>query len=121
MKKTFIIFILLFFLLIPLSITAQGEGIVKCGGEGQSMCTLNDLIGLPGVIIDWLLTIVAILAMLFITLGGIILLVSAGNPELKNTGKKILIAAIIGLVLSLGARAIINFILDTLGATTPRV
>lgn len=96
------------FLLIPIGATAQ---IVKC-----DICTLQDFIGLPGSIIDWLLKIVTALAIFFITVGGIILLISAGNPELKNLGKKTLFAAIVGLALSLGARAIINFILDTLGA-----
>ncbi len=121
MKKILIFLFLLFFLLTPINATGE-EGIVKCGtqtnakGDITNPCTLDDLLGLPWVIVDWLLTIVAVLAMFFITLGGIVLLISAGNPELKNLGKKILIAAIIGLVLALGAEAIINFILDTLGA-----
>lgn len=120
MKKILIFLFLLFFLLIPINATGE-EGIVKCGGEGQSPCTLNDLIGLPGAIVDWLLTIIVVLAIFFITLGGIVLLISAGNPELKSMGKKILFAAVIGVALAGGAKAIINFILDTLEATGPRV
>ncbi|MBU3934723.1 pilin [Patescibacteria group bacterium] len=117
MKKTFIIFFLLFFLLAPIYISAQDatpKGIVRCGGP-DNLCTLNDLLGLPKIIGTWLLNIVTALAVFFIIVGGIVLLASGGNPERKNLGKKILLAAVIGVVLAFGARAIINFILSTLG------
>jgi len=56
------------------------------------------------------------LAVLAITIGGILMLISAGNPNLLSLGKKIMYAAIIGLVLVWCSYLIINFILTTIGA-----
>ncbi|MCX6721835.1 MAG: hypothetical protein NTY04_01410, partial [Candidatus Staskawiczbacteria bacterium] len=57
------------------------------------------------------------LAIIAITIGGIILLLSAGNPNLAGLGKKILYAAIIGLALVFCSWVIINSILTILGYT----
>jgi hypothetical protein len=43
------------------------------------------------------------------------MLISAGNPNLLGSGKKVLYSGIIGLVLTLGSYAIINFILKAIG------
>ena len=55
------------------------------------------------------------LAILSIVVGGVMILLSAGNPNIQGTGKKILVSAIIGLVLVFASWAIINTVLTILG------
>lgn len=62
-----------------------------------------------------LLEIVPALAILMLTIGGLMLLFSGGNPNMVSMGKKTLLAAVIGIALSLGAAAIINLFLNALG------
>jgi hypothetical protein len=57
------------------------------------------------------------LALLALTIGGVLILISAGNANLLGTGKKIVYAAIIGLALVWGSYLIINFILTSIGYT----
>ena len=61
--------------------------------------------------------IVTSLAVIGLTVGGILLLISAGNPNLSGLGKKAIWASIIGLALAFGSYLIINFILSILGYT----
>ena len=69
-------------------------------------------------ILNW---IVVPLAVFFLVIGGIVLLTSAGKPEMQSLGKKIIFAAIIGMFLAFGAKAIINFVLKALGAIPGKV
>ena len=112
-------FVLLAINLVPMNGTLSAA-LINCGGKGQAPCTLNDLIGTNGIvqkIVDIILKqIVPALATIFLIIGGLMLLTSGGSPERVNLGKKIVFSAIIGLVLSLGAWAIIKFILTALGA-----
>ena len=55
------------------------------------------------------------LAVIALIVGGIFIMISAGNPNLLGNGKKILYAAIIGLALVWGSWLIIDFILHTIG------
>jgi len=54
------------------------------------------------------------LAIIALTIGGIIMMMSAGNPNLLGMGKKIFYSAVIGLVLVFCSYLIINFIVATL-------
>jgi len=63
-------------------------------------------------IVWWIATPLAVIA---IIIGGVMMMISAGNPNLLGTGKKILYAAIIGLVLAFGSYLIIDFILHAIG------
>jgi hypothetical protein len=57
------------------------------------------------------------LAVVALVVGGVFILISAGNPNLHGTGKKIIWAAIIGLVLVFCSYLIIGFILKMIGFT----
>ena len=123
-KKIFaasLVFSILAISLVPLSwvMAAEKTGLVTCGTKDKP-CTLDDLIGTSGIIqkiVDLILKqIVPALATVLLIIGGLILLTSAGSPERVSLGKRILFSAIIGLVLSLGAWAIIKFILQAIGA-----
>jgi hypothetical protein len=71
---------------------------------------------IPGVITYVLYYILIPASVVLLMIGGIMIMVSAGNPELAGLGKKILFATIIGMFLSFGAVLIVKFVLTTIGA-----
>lgn len=113
MKKSLLLFFLVL-VFVPIIALAQ-EGIVTCG-NGATGCTIEDFFGMLGRIYNFIVKqIAAPLAIIAITVGGILMLISAGNPNLMSLGKKIFYVAIIGLVLVLCSWLIIDFILGALG------
>lgn len=59
--------------------------------------------------------LVAPLAVLMLTIGGVLILISAGNPNLAGLGKRIIWVSIIGLALVFCSWLIISFILGAMG------
>ena len=118
MKKIFlaiVFFCLLSIIFIP--ILTEGA-LVECGNSGPSDCTLEKLGGVALKIYKIIVDDIAVpLATLAIIIGGILMMISAGNPNMMGTGKKVFWAAIIGLVLTLGSREIIKLILTALGSS----
>ncbi len=117
-KKIILSIAVLFLLLAMLAPTLIGaeekKGIVPCDGAN---CTLDMLGTMGGNIYNFIVKDIATpLAVLAIIIGGILILISAGNPNLLGIGKKVLYSAIIGLVLVWCSYLIINFILTTIGA-----
>jgi hypothetical protein len=74
--------------------------------------------GMLGGIYNFIvLDIAAPLAIIAVAVGGILMLLSAGNPGLLGKGKTILYSALVGLVLSLGSYLIIKTLLNAIGYT----
>ena len=118
-KKIFLPIItvcLLTLIFIPFFVKAD---IVNC--QGLSDCTIDKLLAMPIQVYDVILTIVTPLATLGVIIGAILIMTSAGNPNLMSKGKTIFWAAVIGLTLALGSKVIINFILQTFGNGTLKV
>ncbi|KKQ20783.1 MAG: hypothetical protein A3G45_00110 [Candidatus Staskawiczbacteria bacterium RIFCSPLOWO2_12_FULL_37_15] len=116
MKKIILFTALLSLFLFP--IFSNAAGLVPCGNPGENACTINDFFIMLGKIFNFAITmIVAPLATLMLIIGGVLILISAGNPNLAGLGKKTLYAAIIGIALAFGSWVIINFILGALGYT----
>lgn len=126
-KKTFLTFflILLFFSLIPNSASAvnplvfcpeiSSYGLVQCGGEDQEACGFQDFFDMIKRVIQYLLyCIIPPIAILILTIGGIILIVSGGSPNLKSLGNRILFYTIIGLFIAYGSWLIIDLILKAI-------
>ena len=115
MKKIY--FIIGFLTLAILSpFFANAAGLVPCGNPGQPACTIGCFFVMLANIYDFLVKwIAAPLATLAITIGAVMLMISAGNPNLATNGKKVLWAAIIGLALVFCSWLIINTLLSALG------
>ena len=125
MKKIFrVFFVSLAFLFLGFSQILAAEcgpngdpsatGLVPCGISCE--CTITNFFVMLTNIYDFIVWwIAAPLAILALTIGGIFILISAGNPNLQGTGKKIVYAAIIGLVLVFCSWIIIDFILKAVG------
>ena len=111
MKKEFLYIIVLFCLVLIISVPILVKAaFVEC----DTNCGISDLFTTLVNIYNFLTKdIAAPLAIIAITVGGIMMLISAGNPNLMGTGKKILWTAIIGLVLVFCSFLIINFIACT--------
>lgn len=82
----------------------------------QGGCGIDDFILLVKVVIGFLQVIIIPLAVGFIVWGGFVIMTAGGSEERVKQGKKIITAAVIGIVISLGAYLLItafNFILKT--------
>lgn len=113
MKKIFFAIILISLIILPFAASAA---IVPCGNPGQNPCTLADFFVLLGNIYNFIVkTIAAPLATIAIVIGGVMMLISAGNPGRFQQGKQILIYAIIGLVLAFGSWLIVKTLLTAMG------
>lgn len=114
MKKHLFIFISLVLLIFLLPVLASAAGLVPCGGPDEDPCEISHFFQMLYRIYDFLIKWIAFpLAVLGVTIGGVLILISAGSPNLLGLGKKILYSAIIGLVLVFCSWLIINTILCT--------
>ncbi|MFA6190451.1 MAG: pilin [Candidatus Staskawiczbacteria bacterium] len=115
-KKILLSVIILSLALTPLLAMAVDEGLVKCGNDVNNPCDLDDFMTILDDIYTFIVyTIAAPLAVIAIIIGGVLMMTSAGNPNMMSLGKKVFWSAIIGLVLAFGAKAIINFVLEVVG------
>lgn len=121
MKKLFllgVLFSLLFFILVPKLTTAWQLGdplVPNCTGTGGA-CTIADFFTMLNNIYSFIVFAVATpLAILMLTIGGVMIMVSAGDPKWLQTGKNILWVTTIGLVLVFCSWLVVNFILGALG------
>lgn len=122
MKNSIALF--LFFTLFAAPFQAQAAGIIPCGGIGQSACTLCDLFRLGNNIVSFFLfptesnnyiPVVALIAGLFIVIGGFYLFIGGAQPEYQRKGKTVLYSVVIGLFIVYTAWVIIESILAFMG------
>ena len=85
-------------------ITSIGTGIATPGGLAADAEPADVL----ARVINWLLTMVALLAMIALVWGGIMYIISLGNDQKVETAKKIIMYAIIGLVVVIISLVIIT-------------
>ena len=74
------------------------------------------LVGLALKVVQYLLTLVGIIAIGAIVIGGYWYITSGGNDEQAEKGKKTLLQAIIGLIVVLLAYTIVTIIVNTITA-----
>jgi hypothetical protein len=88
-----------------------------CGGTaGTQPCTLCHLLVLLSNIYNLLLSLLIIVALLFITIGGVMYIVSAGNPNLKSIAKKIITRTLTGFAIFLLSWLIVYTVLVFISA-----
>ena len=110
-----VLFCLLSMVLIP--VLAHATQLVNCGNDGPTGCKLSDLTNVGKAIYKLILEVAIPIAVAAVTIGGVLMMISAGDPGRFGLGKKIFWSAIIGLVLVLAAEALINFFLSAIGST----
>lgn len=90
---------------------------VPISAQAFSYWDVTDTLGLANAdleitvieIIKWILGLVSLIALIMVLYGGISWLTSAGNEEKISKAKKVLTAAIIGLVVIMLSWAILNY------------
>lgn len=91
--------------------------IVPCGREGQDPCTLCDFFKMANSVVNFLLQLILVIAPIFILVGGVMILTSAGKSDQVTLGKKIITNTVIGVVIALLSWTIINEILIVLNGS----
>ena len=91
------------------------EGICGDGGICTSLC---DLIHLAQHVVYWMLSfLVFVTVPVMLVWGGIRILTAAGSPDKLSTGKRIILGAIVGAMIGLGAFLIISTFLNLIGGS----
>ncbi|MEK7623847.1 MAG: pilin [Patescibacteria group bacterium] len=90
--------------------------LIPCAAAGNCR-SINDFVELlvkrgQGTI-AWL----GLVGFLFFIYGGIVIILSFGSPEKVQKGKDILLYAVLGIVIALGAYILVGFILESLGVS----
>jgi len=79
------------------------------GGANQTRASLV-------TVINFVLTFLALVAVIFVIVGGVRILAAGGNEENVTKGRKTIIYAIIGLVIIFFARVIVGFFTNELAS-----
>lgn len=115
-KKIALLSTLLMLVALPVAAQTTSFSIEDVGGTlGLGTADLKDTVV---NIIQWVLGILALIAVVMIILGGFQWLTAAGNDEKIEKAKKIISAAVIGLIIVLLAWAIVIFVAGTTANVT---
>jgi hypothetical protein len=68
-----------------------------------------------GQVVRALLSVVGVIALVMFVYGGFLWMTSAGNSEKVETAKQTLTWSAIGILVTLGAASLVNFVLKTIG------
>lgn len=123
LKKNILLIVFLGLFIFNISL-AYGQGIVpsatgkSCAGGDATYCgnyELNDFISLAINVSKWILGIVGSLALVMFIYGGVLFLISGGGSEKISQAKKIIVAAVIGLIIVFASFLIIKFVMGSMG------
>lgn len=92
--------------------------LVRCGGEGEEMCDIEDFFDLIARVMQWGFRLGVVVSALMFAYGGFILMTSLGRPGQISKAKGIFLKSIIGLVIMFFSYTVVWFILTRLGVTT---
>lgn len=110
---------LVFLFLVAIPFFAYGEGLVKCGNEGQNPCTFGDLLALIGSVIDFILTqLVPAIAVIGVIWAAIIMMTSTGDPGKFETAKRAITYIAIGLAVIYLSWALVKWFISALGGAS---
>ncbi|HEX8974517.1 MAG TPA: pilin [Patescibacteria group bacterium] len=98
--------------------TTDNSGLVPCGRPGQRMCGLCDMISGINGIIQYIMKISIGLALLAITIGAVMYVVSAGDSGMTGDAKNTMKNAGIGFAIVFTAWLLINTTIWILGTQT---
>lgn len=94
---------------------ASAAGLIPCGGPSDP-CTLCHLIVMIKGVIEFGTGILIIVAIVGITISGVMYILAGGNPEMVARAKKFMQASIIGFAIFLGAWLMISIVMQLLSA-----
>ena len=80
--------------------------------SAQDILRDNDFIDALNSIVNWLFTILLIVAVIFILIAAFNFITAAGDPEKVKTARQFVIYALIGVVVALLARGLVGFAIN---------
>lgn len=108
-KKIILTTIIVSAILILLKPSLVSAGIVPCGtSENPEPCNICHFFQMLKLIIDGTALILGAWAAIYIVIGGIAMLISGGEPEKTNQGKRMITYAIFGVIIAFVAWIIIS-------------
>jgi len=110
------LFSALLIILFVAPLFSLGAGLVPCEGPNCTICHLFELI--KNVVDFVLFKIVTPIAVLFIVIGGGLIIFGAENPQNIDKGKTVLLYTIVGLLLIFGAWLLVNTFFTIVGVQT---
>lgn len=87
------------------------------GEEGNEISNSNKAIDIVENVLNFVLSLVVIIAIITLAIGGITYLTSGGNQERAESAKKQIIYSIIGITLALGSMVIVTQIVNLIEAS----
>lgn len=90
---------------------STGDGLAGCSKLNTNSANKNDLMEQANTIINVIIGVIGFVAVAFIIFGGVQYTTSAGDPGKVKKAKDTILYGIIGLVVSMLAYAIVNFVL----------
>lgn len=94
---------------------AQIDAGLNAAGSNMNKSDVNNIVA-DGV--NLFLYIIGIVAVVMIIFGGFQYLTSAGDPQKAGKARNTILYSVIGLLVAVFAFAIVNFVLDNLGASS---
>lgn len=104
---------------IAVVVAIQQIVMVRSAAFAATISTLPSTTSLDDVIQDittWILGLAGAVAVLFLIIGGVQYVISAGNPTSAEKAKKTIIFALIGIVIIAASALLVNVVLDLIGA-----
>ncbi|MFH1226089.1 MAG: pilin [bacterium] len=107
-KKIFSL--LLIITLLIWALPAMAETLeLKC--DYETGCDLCDAVALIAKVSKFILSITGSLALLIFVIGGLFLIISQGNSNAVNQGKKMIVGAVLGLIIVFAGWGIVNLVI----------
>lgn len=98
--------------------TGEESQFIKCGRAGQRMCTLCDLIAGLNLVIQFIMKTSIGIGILAFAAGGVMYIISAGDPGMKGKANKTMENAAVGFVIIFAGWLIVNTLITALGSRT---
>ena len=95
---------------------SQPGAFPNCGLDG-TCDSINDVLEQQLGYANWAFSLIGVVAFVSFVVGGFLMITSFGDAEKFKKGAHLLVAAVIGLVISFSAYLVVNFILDSLQVT----
>lgn len=127
-KKIFSLIIITLFLGLALTFQVSAQGMLPeatgssdCSKDGTMSPTdcgdyaISDFLALAINISKFVFGIIGSLTLLMFVYGGVMFLISAGSADKVGQAKKIITAAVVGLLIVFGSWLIINFVFKAMG------
>ena len=94
--------------------TGRIESIAQCNMDGYELASTNkSLTEMLQTVVNIVLSVLGIIAVIVIIIGGFTYMTSAGDAAKLTKAKNTILYGIVGLVIALLAYAIVNFVLST--------